>query len=289
MEQTTFEFIFTGNELINGKILNTNSKWLAKKITRLGGKISRITVVPDDLESISNIIKEVIGRSPKFIIISGGLGSTFDDMTLKAVSHALNIPLKLNYEALKYVEEKYDFAQKAGLIKDGSLTKYRKKMAMVPKNAKILYNPVGAAPGVVITSKNTQLICLPGVPAEMKSIFRKSVKSIIRKKIGNIVFVEKSIFTKGFVESEITHIVDKVMYEVNIHSNRTETVTVSTKSPEVWIKTLVKAPYKKIIIEFHLSCLGSKEITEKKVDKAIELLKKYIKEEGGMCYTEDEI
>ena len=62
-----------------------------------------------------------------------------------------------------------------------------------------------------------------------------------------------------------------------------------TVTPEVWIKTLVKAPYKKVIIEFHLSCLGPKNITHKKVDKAIELIRKYIKEEGGMCYTEDEL
>ncbi len=289
MKRTTFELIFTGNELINGKILNTNSQWLAKRITKMGGKITRMTVISDELELISSSIKEAMGRSPDFIIISGGLGSTFDDMTLKAVSQALQIPLKLNEAALKIVEEKYDFAQKAGLIKDGRLTKYRKKMAIVPENSKILYNPVGAAPGIVLVNNNTILICLPGVPAEMKSIFRKSMKKIIQDKIGDVNFVEKSVFTTGFMESEITHVVDKVMQEVNQVITGMDDATLMNKFPEVWIKTLVKAPHKKIIIEFHASCLGPDEISTNKVNKAIGLLKKYIEEEGGKCYEEDEI
>jgi len=288
LKQTTFEFIFTGNELINGKILNTNSRWLAKRVTRMGGKVTRMVTVPDELKLISNSIKEALNREPDFIITSGGLGSTFDDMTLKAVSEALDIPLKLNSEALKFVEEKYNFAQKAGLIKDGSLTKYRKKMAYVPETSKILYNAVGAAPGILIKTRNTSLICLPGVPEEMKSIFRKSVKKIIRDKIGNNIFVEKSIFTTGFIESEITHVVDKIMAEVNSDLKAENKISLNTSSPEVWIKTLVKAPHKKIIIEFHVSCLGPKDTTNKKVEKAIRLLKKYINEEDGKVYTKEE-
>ncbi|MHA1384347.1 MAG: competence/damage-inducible protein A [Candidatus Helarchaeota archaeon] len=288
MKPTKFEFIFTGNELINGKILNTNSRWLAKRVTSMGGKVTRMVTVPDELEAISNSVKEALNRKPDFIITSGGLGSTFDDMTLKAVSEALNVPLKLNSEALKYVEEKYNFAQKASLIKDGSLTKYRKKMAYVPETSKILYNAVGAAPGILIKTKNTSLICLPGVPEEMKSIFRKSVKKIIRDKIGNNIFVEKSIFTTGFIESEITHVVDKVMAEVNSDLKEENKISLITSSPEVWIKTLVKAPHKKIIIEFHVSCLGPKDTTNKKVEKAIRLLKKYINEEDGKVYTKEE-
>ncbi|NVM03570.1 MAG: competence/damage-inducible protein A [Candidatus Helarchaeota archaeon] len=289
MKRTNFELIFTGNELINGKILNTNSKWLAKRITKLGGKITRIIVVPDELKIISETIKESLTRKPDFIITSGGLGSTFDDMTYQAVSDALGIPLKLNSEALKYIEEKYDFAQKAGIIKDGSLNKYRKKMAFVPENSTILYNPVGAAPGALIENKDTQIICLPGVPAELKSIFRKKVTKLIQKKIGDVNFVENSVFSTGFIESEITHVVDKVMNEINTELEANSQVSLTTKSPQIWIKTLVKAPYKKIIIEFHVSCLGPPEIATKNVEQAIELLRKYIEKEGGMCYMEDEI
>jgi molybdopterin-biosynthesis enzyme MoeA-like protein len=210
-------------------------------------------------------------------------------MTYQAISDALNIPLKLNSEALKYIKEKYDFAQKAGIIKDGSLNKYRKKMAYVPETSKILYNPVGAAPGAVIEYKDTQIICLPGVPAELKSIFRKKVAKLIQQKIGDLIFVENSIFSTGFIESEITHIVDKVMEEVNLALKDNSQVSLTTKSPQIWIKTLVKAPYKKIIIEFHVSCLGPAEIANKNVEKAIELLRKYIDKEGGVCYMEDEI
>ncbi len=289
MKRTNFELIFTGNELINGKILNTNSKWLGKRITKLGGKITRMIIVPDELKIIANAIKESLTRKPDFIITSGGLGSTFDDMTYQAVSDALGIPLKLNSEALKYIEEKYGFAQQAGIIKDGNLNKYRRKMAFVPETSRILYNPVGAAPGAKIDYGVTQIICLPGVPAELKSIFRRTVTKLIQKKIGDVSFVENSIFSTGFIESEITHVVDKVMSEINVNLEDNSQVSFTTKSPQIWIKTLVKAPYKKIIIEFHVSCLGPPKIATKNVERAIELLRKYIEEEGGMCYMEDEI
>jgi len=289
LKRTIFEIIFTGNELINGKILNTNSKWLAKRITGLGGKITRMIIVPDELKIISDSIKEALIREPDFIITSGGLGSTYDDMTYQAISNALGIPLKLNAEALKYIEEKYEFAQKAGIIKDGSLNKYRKKMAYVPDNASILYNPIGAAPGALIKSQNTQIICLPGVPAELKSIFRTAVTDIIRKDIGGIQFVEKSVYSINFIESEITHVVDRVMNEINKESNDKTKISLTTKSPKIWIKTLVKAPYKKIIIEYHVSCLGPSKFASQQVERAIDLLKKYIKAEGGKCYKADEI
>lgn len=162
-------------------------------------------------------------------------------------------------------------------------------MALVPKNSKILYNPIGAAPGAVIKNQNTQIICLPGVPAELKSIFRKKVSKLIQKRIGDEVFVENSIFSTGFIESEITHVVDRVMNEINKDIKGNAQISLTTKSPQIWIKTLVKAPYKKIIIEFHVSCLGPSESATQKVEQAIELLKKYIKDEGGKCYKEDEI
>ena len=288
MKQAIFELICTGNELIMGKVLNTNSNWLAKRITKLGGKITRMIVVPDNLELISKSIKESLNRKPDFIITSGGLGSTFDDMTLKALSNALNIPLKLNSEVLRYIEEKYNFAQKAGLIKDGGLNKYRKKMALVPEDSKILYNSIGAAPGVVIENQNTQLICLPGVPSELKSIFRKGVVPLIRKRIGDASFIEKSLFITGFIESEITHIVDKVMDEINKDIEDRDKSSITTKSTQVWIKTLTKAPYKKIIIEFHISCFGLKKFSIRKVEHAVKRLKELIVAEGGNIYDKEE-
>ena len=80
-EGRSVEIICVGNELLIGKTLNTNAHWLAKRITSLGLKVRRITVVGDDLEEISSAIKETVNRKPCFIIVTGGLGPTFDDKT----------------------------------------------------------------------------------------------------------------------------------------------------------------------------------------------------------------
>lgn len=106
------ELILTGNELINGRILNTNARWLARRLTRrLSCHISRMSTVPDELDIIIQVIEEAIARAPDFIITSGGLGSTHDDMTLLAVSQAINRPLKLDQEAYKLVEKSYEFGE----------------------------------------------------------------------------------------------------------------------------------------------------------------------------------
>ncbi|MCW3977495.1 MAG: molybdopterin-binding protein, partial [Candidatus Bathyarchaeota archaeon] len=73
------EIICIGNELLIGKILNTNAQWLARRVTALGLGVRRITIVSDDISEISSITGEALQRTPDFIITTGGLGPTFDD------------------------------------------------------------------------------------------------------------------------------------------------------------------------------------------------------------------
>ena len=82
------EIFCLGNELLIGKILKTNAQWLSRYISSLGGIVKRITVVGDDVQEISTAINEAMFRNPDFIITTGGLGPTFDDKTLKAISKA---------------------------------------------------------------------------------------------------------------------------------------------------------------------------------------------------------
>jgi len=75
------EIVCVGNELLIGKIPNTNAQWLSKQSTNLGITIKRITVIADNVDEIANEIQETLRRKPKFIITTGGLGPTFDDKT----------------------------------------------------------------------------------------------------------------------------------------------------------------------------------------------------------------
>ena len=107
MDQSV-EIICVGNELLIGKTLNTNAKWLAKRITTLGLTTRRITIVDDDIDEISSTIKEAIQRKPAFLITTGGLGPTFDDKTLEGLAKALERKIEINQEALKMVKEKQE-------------------------------------------------------------------------------------------------------------------------------------------------------------------------------------
>ncbi|MEJ2241067.1 MAG: molybdopterin-binding protein [Candidatus Bathyarchaeota archaeon] len=106
----TVEIICIGNELLIGKTLNTNAQYLAKKITHLGLLVSRIIVVGDKLNEISDVIIEAINRKPAFIITTGGLGPTFDDMTLEGIAIALGTSLKINpSNKINFLEKSIEF------------------------------------------------------------------------------------------------------------------------------------------------------------------------------------
>ncbi len=82
------EIICVGNELLIGKVVNTNAYWLGKQATNLGVNVKRITVVQDIVEEMADVFCEALERKPQFIISTGGLGPTFDDKTLQGVAKA---------------------------------------------------------------------------------------------------------------------------------------------------------------------------------------------------------
>ena len=102
------EIICVGNELLIGKIVNTNAHWLAKRATSLGMTVKRVTAVSDDVAEIATVVRESLKRKPKLIITTGGLGPTFDDRTLEGIAKALNRELEVNQKALGMVRKKYE-------------------------------------------------------------------------------------------------------------------------------------------------------------------------------------
>jgi nicotinamide-nucleotide amidase len=197
------ELICIGNELLIGKVVNTNASWLAQRITELGGRVGRIEVVGDNLDEIAESIRSAMARKPYLIITTGGLGPTYDDMTLEGVARALGLVLDDNAEALRMVTAKY-----ASMSME--LTPARHKMARLPKGAHALENPVGTAPGCLMESDGIKFICLPGVPSEMEAIFSHSVAPIVSEASGGLVYGEASIVVQGMPESALAPILDDV-------------------------------------------------------------------------------
>src|SRR4030066_2372561 len=127
------EIICVGNELLIGKILNTNAQWLSKESTNFGITIKRITVIADNVDEIANAIQEALRRKPKFIITTGGLGPTFDDKTLEGIAKALNRKLEVNEKALEMVKEKYETYATKTETNNAELTQPQIKMATIPE------------------------------------------------------------------------------------------------------------------------------------------------------------
>jgi molybdenum cofactor synthesis domain-containing protein len=262
----SIEIICIGTELLIGKTLNTNANWLAKRITSLGSKVNRITVIRDDASEISSSIKDAIQRKTNFIITIGGLGPTFDDKTLEGVAKVLNRRLTINNEALKMIKRKYRNYLEEGRIEKFELTPPRVKMAKLPEGAKPLPNPVGTAPGVLVKRDKKAIISLPGVPSEMKAIFEGSVLPILKRATGNLVFFETSIDATGVVESEMAPAIDRVMHD----------------NPYVYIKSHPKEAEPISRIEFHLSTTAEDfRIAKKNVTKALSQLSEIIQNKGG--------
>ncbi len=204
----TVELLSVGNELLLGNTINTNASWLAAQITALGATVKRTTTVRDDLREISSAVAEVVRRRPDFIITTGGIGPTFDDMTLKGIAKALHLRMRLDRTALGMIRDHYARRFPDRKI---TLTRPRLKMAITPSGGRPIPNPVGTAPGVYLLVGKTQIFCLPGVPREAKAIFRGSLLPAIRSKAGCRVFAEKWIRVQGVMESSLALVIDGVM------------------------------------------------------------------------------
>ena len=99
------EILSVGNELLLGNTVNTNASWIAAQVTSVGGSVMRITMVGDNLRDISRAANESLSRRPDVLITTGGIGPTFDDMTLKGVARALGLRIKLNKKAAVMIQE----------------------------------------------------------------------------------------------------------------------------------------------------------------------------------------
>ncbi len=199
----TAEIISIGNELLIGHTLDTNSHWIAKHLTRLGWTLERVTQLRDSLDSIKSGVQGSLKRNPSVLITIGGLGPTHDDMTLAGISRAIDKPLRLNKEALQLVRDHY-----RRLESKPKLTKYRTKMATLPQGSAPLPNPVGTAPGVKLQESGTTLFSLPGVPSEMKAIFRASIIPYMES-FHTIRPKEMEVKITGIIESALAPILDQ--------------------------------------------------------------------------------
>jgi len=237
----TCEIIAIGNELLQGDVLDSNTHWLIQQVTGLGGRATRAVMVRDDPQAIVDELNGACERGADLILLGGGLGPTDDDLTLGAVALATGCPLQLDQLALDMVRRTYQDLADRGLFHDAGITPAREKMAHLPQGATPLDNPAGAAPGVLLPWGRATIICLPGVPGEMRAIWQSSLPPVLEALFGESTFRERVVTAACGDESVLAPILRAV----------------TARHPAVYIKSRAKRLGIDLAFRITLSLSGS--------------------------------
>jgi nicotinamide-nucleotide amidase len=199
-----------GREILRGRIQDTNSWTLSRRLTGLGYEVFRIASCDDDLTAVAREIRRAIEDGANLIITTGGLGPTDDDLTLKALAEAVGRPLILDEQARRIVASRYADLHRAGAVASPALTPTREKMAWIPEGSRALPNPVGAAPAVWLEEGGTTFVALPGVPAEMVAILEGSALPALASRAPGAVYAERRITTAARDESVVAPVLRQI-------------------------------------------------------------------------------
>lgn len=221
------EIITVGTEILLGDIVNTNSQFLAKELANLGVEVYYQGTVGDNEDRLLESLEESLNRSD-MVIATGGLGPTKDDLTKETAAKLFNQELVFHEESWREIEAYFN---KLGKVP----TENNKKQAYFPKEAIVLKNNNGTAPGAILKKDNKTIIVLPGPPKEMKPMFEESVKPYLQYLTDDIL-VSKTLRFYGIGESSLENAIIDI---INEQSN--PTVAPYAKDTEVTLRITAKA------------------------------------------------
>ena len=176
MSPPVVEILSTGDELLTGQVVDTNSAWLMDRLWDLGVMVRRKTLVGDDRPDLLAALAETTGRAD-LVVMSGGLGPTEDDLTAECVAAALGVPLLEDAASLAAIRARFE---KLGRV----MTRNNAKQARFPRGAEILPNRWGTAPGFRVLLGRGELYCLPGVPVEYRGLCEEMVLPRVAARTG---------------------------------------------------------------------------------------------------------
>ena len=171
---TRAEVVSVGTELLLGQIVDTNASFICSALADLGIGVYFRSTVGDNTGRVREVFLHALSRAD-LILSTGGLGPTDDDLTVAAAAGALGLPLERHEEAWAHVQE---FFRK----RNRPLSSQQEKQAMLPRGARMIPNPRGSAPGVIIEHREKTLIFTPGVPREMKGMIQDTVIPYLRER-----------------------------------------------------------------------------------------------------------
>lgn len=196
------EIICVGTELLLGEVINTNVAYLGRALARLGISVYHTSVVGDNSDRLSIAIKDALEHAD-LLILTGGLGPTYDDLTKETVASALGLPMVRDEKILSEIE---GYFTSIGL----PMPENNAKQADIPEGAIALPNKSGTAPGIFIEHNGHVVVLLPGPPAELHPMFDESVFPRLRE-MSDKILVSHNIHIMGMGESAIEEVLFDLM------------------------------------------------------------------------------
>ena len=196
------EIIVTGTELTTGRVADFNARYAARRLHEAGLEVQSITILPDRAPRFQEVLLRALGRS-RFIIVTGGLGATEDDITVAAAAQALQLPLRQDEALLERIRR---CLEERGLPWEERYA----RLALVPKGAVVL-DPGGAACGFSLQHGAARLFFLPGIPREMRQLFDALVlPSLVELSGGGRCLVQRTLRLFGLTENQLQAVVSKL-------------------------------------------------------------------------------
>lgn len=228
----TAEILCVGTELLLGDIVNTNAAFLSKQLAAMGISVYHQTVVgdhPDRLKTALSDAFEGHGRpSADLVILSGGLGPTYDDLTKETVAAYFGREMTLHEESLTRIR---DFFARTGRV----MTPNNEKQAMMPRGCEVFPNDYGTAPALAVGDGTRTAVMLPGPPAELEPLFREQVIPFLRRYTEGVL-ISRNIHIMGLGESAV----ETMLHDLMI-SSENPTVAPYCKSGEVRLRVTARA------------------------------------------------
>ena len=190
------ELLTIGTELLLGQIVDTNAAWMAQRLAEAGIDVFYKSTVGDNWGRIEAAMRLAMSRAD-VVLMTGGLGPTEDDLTRDVLAAILGRPLRLDPQVLAAIAQRFAHRRVA-------MPENNRKQAMVPEGSEVLHNPRGTAPGLWIRRAGCALVCMPGVPSEMRAMLLEQVIPRIRANFGiRSRIVSRILKTCGISESTL--------------------------------------------------------------------------------------
>ena len=236
MSRPVIETLATGDEVVSGDVVDSNSAFIASLLTRHGLPLTRHGALPDDGELLAQGILEISERAD-LCICSGGLGPTEDDLTADIVGKVIGAPVDIDEEAIRRMKARF-------LEMNYRFTENNLRSARVPRGARAFQNDAGTAPAFAVKIGRCEFFFLPGVPREFRFFAKNHVLPWAEARWPNGVAATVQLKTLGWVES---HLAEK--FEDFAHEFPTVKVGYRAHTPEIWIKFTAEAATRALALE----------------------------------------